>query len=96
MKKFFYRKLTFYTNSMMTEKIMSYVYLKKFKNDMSQNGQINWNSFYEDLYKSANADFNRYHNPGKVLFPIAVERITFFQLIKSFFDKKCKRIFPSI
>ena len=95
MKKFFYR-ITFYTNTMMTEKVMSYIYMKKFRSDVAEGGQVYWNSFYEDLYKCANADLNKYHNPGRVIFPTRIERVSFFNLIKSFFDKKCKRISPSI
>lgn len=96
MKKFFYR-ITFYTSSIMTEKVMSYIYMKKFKIDLAEEGcQVYWNYFYEDLYKRANADLNKYHNPGRIIFPVRIERVSFFDLIKSFFDKKCKRISPSI
>lgn len=95
MKKFFYR-ITFYKNSMMTENVMSYIYMRRFKADVAQGGQIYWNSFYGDLYKRANADLNKYHNPGRVIFPTKIERVSFFDLVKSFFDKKCKRISPSI
>ena len=95
MKKFFYR-ITFYTNTMMTEKVMSYIYMKKFKIGVAEGGKIYWNYFYEDIYKRANDDLNKYHNPGKLIFPTRIERVNFFDLIKSFFDKKCKRISPSI
>lgn len=95
MKKFFY-KITFYKDTSMTEKIMSYIYMKRFKTDVAQGGQLYWNSFYEDLYKCANADLDKYHNPGKVIFPTRIDRVSFFEVIKSFFDKKCKRISPSI
>lgn len=95
MKKFFYR-ITFYKNTMMTEKVMSYIYMKRFKIDVAKDGNVYWNSFYEDLYKCANTDLNKYHNPGKVIFPTRIERVNFLNLIKSFFDKKCKRISPSI
>ena len=80
----------------MTEKVMSYIYMKKFKIDIAEGGQIYWNSFYEDLYKRANTDLNMYHNPGKIIFHTKIERVGFSCLIKSFFDKKCKRISPSI
>ena len=95
MKKFFYR-ITFYTNTMMTEKVMSYIYIKRFRSEISKGGQIYWNSFYDDLYKCAKADLNKYHNPGRVIYPTKIERVGFFDLIKSFFDKKYKRISPSI
>lgn len=81
---------------MMTEKIMSYIYMKPFKPEVASDGQIYWNSFYEDLYKLSRDDFNKNHNPGKKIFPERIKRISFLDLIKSFFDKKCKRIYPSI
>ena len=95
MKKFFYR-ITFYTNTTMTEKVMSYIYMKKFKYNVAEGGQIYWSDYFEDLHKCASTDLNKYHNPGKMVFPTRIERVGFFDLIKSFFDKKCKRISPSI
>ena len=81
---------------MMTEKVMSYIHMKRFKVDVAEGGQVYWNSFYEDLYKCAKADLNKYHNPGGIIFPTRIERVNFFDLIKSLFDKKCKIISPSI
>jgi len=81
---------------MMTEKVMSYIYKKPFKVNIADGGNIYWNQFYEDLYTTSVKDLNKYHNPGRLLFPTRIDRVSLWVLIKSIFNKKCKLISPSI